>query len=164
MTINSSLKLIQVVSRFATISTTFGSTNSMSHTKNIEKGSIRQLRTFGRHSRCPHTSDRRSEGYSRKLYGAYTLDYHSIWRFIRIIWGHILIQPGSAEETLLANWTEQHCGFLMTTMLVNEHVQERDKARGKHIGSYVWIISIRTKNQYPARGTVRWVESSLNRS
>ena len=31
----------------------------------------------------------------------------------------ILILPGSIEEALMANWMEAHCGFRMTTLMVN---------------------------------------------
>ena len=36
----------------------------------------------------------------------------------------VAISPGSQEETLIANWMESHCGFRMTTILVNEHRRE----------------------------------------
>ena len=41
----------------------------------------------------------------------------------------VLINPGSVEETLIANWMEQHCGFRMTTMLVNEHRRQQGDER-----------------------------------
>ena len=41
----------------------------------------------------------------------------------------VSILPGSQEETLIANWMEQHCGFRMTTLLVNEHRRECGKDR-----------------------------------
>ena len=41
----------------------------------------------------------------------------------------VLILPGSAEELLMANWMEQHVGFRMTTLLVNEHRKEEGKER-----------------------------------
>ena len=41
----------------------------------------------------------------------------------------ILINSGSTEEELIANWMEQHLGFRMTTMLVNEHRREEGKER-----------------------------------
>ena len=37
------------------------------------------------------------------------------------------ILTGSQEETLLANWMEQHCGFRMTTLLVNENRRQEGK-------------------------------------
>ena len=33
----------------------------------------------------------------------------------------IIIQPGLKEEQLIATYMEQHCGFRMTTYIVNEH-------------------------------------------
>ena len=33
----------------------------------------------------------------------------------------IIILPSSVEEILIANWVETHCGFRMTTFMVNEH-------------------------------------------
>ena len=41
----------------------------------------------------------------------------------------VLITSGSTEEELVANWMEQHLGFRMTTMLVNEHRREEGKER-----------------------------------
>ena len=40
------------------------------------------------------------------------------------------ILPGSQDETLIANWMEQHCRFRMTTILVNEHRREGGRERG----------------------------------
>ena len=37
----------------------------------------------------------------------------------------IIISPGSAEELLIANWMENHCGFRMTTDMVNEHRRQQ---------------------------------------
>ena len=42
------------------------------------------------------------------------------------------ISPGSKEEILIANWMESHCGFRMTTILVNEHRREAGKERVSH--------------------------------
>ena len=41
----------------------------------------------------------------------------------------IIILPGSAEELLIANWMENHCGFRMTTYMVNEHRRQEGKDR-----------------------------------
>lgn len=41
----------------------------------------------------------------------------------------VVILPGSQDETLIANWMEQHCGFCMTTMLINEHRRENGEER-----------------------------------
>ena len=38
----------------------------------------------------------------------------------------IIILPGSIEEALIANWMEAHCGFHMTTSMVNEHWKQQD--------------------------------------
>jgi len=38
----------------------------------------------------------------------------------------ILILPGSIEEALIANWMDSHCGFRMTTYMVNEHRRQQD--------------------------------------
>ena len=38
----------------------------------------------------------------------------------------ISILPGSIEEALIANWMESHCGFRMTTSMVNEHRRQQD--------------------------------------
>ena len=43
------------------------------------------------------------------------------------------IIPGSQEESLIANWMESHCGFRMTTILVNEHRREAGKERSSHV-------------------------------
>ena len=40
---------------------------------------------------------------------------------------HVLIEPGSFEEELIANWMQSHAGFRMTTLLVNEHRREEGK-------------------------------------
>mmetsp|Transcript_14233 Transcript_14233/g.14416 ORF Transcript_14233/g.14416 Transcript_14233/m.14416 type:complete len:114 (-) Transcript_14233:138-479(-) len=37
------------------------------------------------------------------------------------------IKPGSANEALIATWMELHCGFWMTTLMVNEHRKEEGK-------------------------------------
>ena len=39
----------------------------------------------------------------------------------------IIILPCSAEELLIANWMENHCGFRMTTEMVNEHRRQEGK-------------------------------------
>ena len=41
----------------------------------------------------------------------------------------LMIKPGSAEEILIATWMEMHCGFRMTTIMVNEHRREKGKDR-----------------------------------
>lgn len=39
----------------------------------------------------------------------------------------VIILPGSVDEVLITNWAEAHCGFQMTTVMINEHIrQERD--------------------------------------
>ena len=46
----------------------------------------------------------------------------------------ISISPGFQKETLIANWMESHCGFRMTTILVNEHSRrEAGKERSSHV-------------------------------
>ena len=41
----------------------------------------------------------------------------------------IIILPGSAEELLIANWMEAHCGFRQTTYMVNEHRRQQGDTR-----------------------------------
>ena len=41
----------------------------------------------------------------------------------------VSIKPGSPEETLIATWMEAHCGFRMTTILVNEHRRQQGMER-----------------------------------
>ena len=45
------------------------------------------------------------------------------WKFKKC--RKILIESGSIEETLIANWMEAHCGFRFTTELVNEHRRQQ---------------------------------------
>ena len=40
-----------------------------------------------------------------------------------------MIKAGSVEEALIATWMELHCGFRMTTIMVNEHRREEGKDR-----------------------------------
>mmetsp|Transcript_44542 Transcript_44542/g.53458 ORF Transcript_44542/g.53458 Transcript_44542/m.53458 type:complete len:132 (-) Transcript_44542:3093-3488(-) len=40
-----------------------------------------------------------------------------------------MIKPGSTEESLIVTWMESHCGFRMTTIMVNEHRREEGKDR-----------------------------------
>ena len=54
----------------------------------------------------------------------------------------ISISPGFQKETLIANWMESHCGFRMTTILVNEHRREAGKERSSHVvvmSAFHWL-------------------------
>ena len=41
----------------------------------------------------------------------------------------IIILPGSAEELLIANWMEAHCGFRQTTYMVKEYRRQQGDTR-----------------------------------
>ena len=40
-----------------------------------------------------------------------------------------MILPGSVEELLIANLTEAHCSFRMTTVMVNKHRRQQGDER-----------------------------------
>ena len=44
--------------------------------------------------------------------------------------GHkIIISSGSFEEILIVSWMEAHCGFRMSTFMVNEHRRQQGDKR-----------------------------------
>ena len=81
----------------------------------------------------------------------------------------VLISAGLVEETLIANWMEQHCGFRMTTMLVNEHRAEQGDERVS-----VWAVMSAFYRLKPKINLIQkvqsgglnpaWIEASYNTS
>ena len=41
----------------------------------------------------------------------------------------IIISPCSTEVLIFVNWMEAHCGFQMTTIMVNEHRRQQGDER-----------------------------------
>ena len=53
------------------------------------------------------------------------IEFNGKIQYVNKLGAKIIISPGSAEELLIANWMENHCGFRMTTAMVNEHRRQQ---------------------------------------
>ena len=77
------------------------------------------------------------------------------------------IIPGSQEESLIANWMESHCGFRMTTILVNEHRREGGKERVSRFAVMSAFHRLKPKVQIIEKiqsggNNEAWIQASYN--
>ena len=77
------------------------------------------------------------------------------------------ISPGSQEESLIANWMESHCGFRMTTILVNEHRREAGKERVSRFAVMSAFHRLKPKVQIIEKiqsggNNEAWIQASYN--